>query len=218
MRAECCGGEVDPTVRKVFINVAQDVGSLHRRSKRTSGAIRFAFMTRSDAEHGGHQSTNRPRNLIAVVRRLLIGCYPRPSKVGAHASEEVVHRVARKIWVSARKVVQDEQLTADFWRVRCSRANLFAARPCFDGGDAPLRRVARASTSTHVNIYEIVECAQDEIEEFNIAADLVGEESCGEGEAARDAVDGLPRLWEECVDLWAERAHGATRFPVGPLA
>jgi hypothetical protein len=28
----------------------------------------------------------------------------------------------------------------------------------------------------------------------------------------------LPRLWEECADLWAERGHGVTRFPVGPLA
>jgi hypothetical protein len=175
-------------------------------------------MTRRNAEHGGHQSTDRSRNLIAVVRRLFIGCYPRPSKVGAHASEEVVHRVARKIWVTACQVVQDEQFTADLWRVRCSRANSFAARPGFSGGDASLRCVTRASASAYVNVYEIVECAQDEIEEFNIAADLAGEETCGEGEAARNAVDGLPRLWEECVDLWAERAHGATRFPVGPLA
>ena len=175
-------------------------------------------MTRRDAEHGSHQSTNRPRNLIAVVRRLLIGCYPRSGKVGAHAGKKVVHRVARKIWVSARKVVQDEQFAADLWCATRRLANLFATRPCFDGGNAPLRRVARATTSSHVNIYEIVECAQDEIEEFNVVANLVGEEACGEGEAARDAVDGLPRLWEECVDLWAERAHGATRFPVGPLA
>jgi hypothetical protein len=152
------------------------------------------------------------------VRRLFIGCYLRSGKVGAHASEKVVHRVAREIRVSACKVIQDEQLTADLWCATRRRANPFDARPCFDGGDAPLRRVARASTSTHVNIYEIVECAQDEIEEFNIAADLVGEETCGEGEATRDAVDSLPRLREECVDLWAERAHGATRFPVGPLA
>jgi hypothetical protein len=152
------------------------------------------------------------------VRRIFIGPYRRSCKVGAHAGEKVVHRVARKIWVSACKVVQDEQFAANLWCATRSRANPFAARPCFDGGDAPLRRVARASTSTHVNIYEIVECAQDEIEELNVVADLVGEETCGEGEAARNAVDGLPCLWEECVDLWAERAHGATRFPVGPLA
>mgnify|MGYP006982846892 CR=1 FL=1 len=120
--------------------------------------------------------------------------------------------------MSACKVVQDEQFAADLCCAACRRANLVAARPGFSGGDASLRRVARASASAHVNVYEIVECAQDEIEEFNIAADLVGEETCGEGEATRDAVDSLPRLREECVDLWAERAHGATRFPVGPLA
>jgi hypothetical protein len=175
-------------------------------------------MTRCDAEHGGHQSTNRPRNLIAVVRCVLISLYLGPCKVSAHASEKVVHRVARKIWVSACKVIQDEQLTADVWGATCGRANLFAARPSLDGGDASLRCVTRASTSTHVNVYEIVECAQDEIEEFNVVADLVWEKSCRKGEAARDAVDGLPRLWEECADLWAERGHGVTRFPVGPLA
>ena len=175
-------------------------------------------MTGGHAEHGGHQSTNRPRNLIAVVRCVLISLYLGPSKVGTHAGEKVVHCVARKIWVSACKVIKDEQLTADLWRVRCSRPNPFAARPGFNSGDASLRRVARASASAHVNVYEIVKCAQDEVEEFNVVADLVGKESRRQGEAARDAVNGLPRLREECADLWAERGHGATRFPVGPLA
>jgi hypothetical protein len=113
------------------------------------------------------------------VRCVFIGCYLRPSKVGAHASEKVVDRVARKIWVSACKVIQDEQLTADLWRVRCSRPNPFAARPGFNSGDASLRRVARASASAHVNIYEIVKCAQHEIEQLNVVAYLVGEESRG---------------------------------------
>jgi hypothetical protein len=152
------------------------------------------------------------------VRCIFIGCYLGPSKVGAHASEKVVDRIARKFRMSACKVAQDEQLTADLWRVRCSRPNPFVACPGFSGGDAPLRRVARAAASAHVNIYEIIECAQDEIEEFNVVADLVGKESCGEGEAACDAIDGLSRLREERADLWAERGHGATRFPVGPLA
>jgi hypothetical protein len=152
------------------------------------------------------------------VRCVLISLYLGPGKVGTHASEKVVHRVARKIWVSACKVVQDEQLAAELCCAACRRANLVAARPGFSGGDASLRRVARASASAHVNVYEIVKCAQDEIEEFNVVPDLVGEESCGQGEAARDTVDGAPRLWEECADLWAERGHGVTRFPVGPLA
>lgn len=134
------GGEVDPPACKVFINVAQDVGSLHSGSKRTSGAIRFALMPMCDAEHGGHQSTNRPRNLIAVVRRLFIALYPRPSKVGAHAGEKVAHRVARKIRVTACQVVQDEQLTT-----RGRRAVSLAVCPGLNGGDASLCSVARAS-------------------------------------------------------------------------
>jgi hypothetical protein len=113
------------------------------------------------------------------VRRVLISLYLGPGKVGTHASEKVVHRVARKIWVSACQVVQDEQLTADLCCATCSRANPFAARPGFDGGDASLRSVARASASAHVNVYEIVECAEDEIEEFNVVADPVGKESRG---------------------------------------
>jgi hypothetical protein len=103
----------------------------------------------------------------------------RPGKVGAHASEKVVHRVARKIRVSACKVVQDEQLAADLCCATCGRTNLVAARPGFNGGDTALRSVARASASAHVNVYEIVQRAQDEIEELNVVADLVGEESRG---------------------------------------
>jgi hypothetical protein len=130
------------------------------------------------------------------VRCVLISLYLGPGKVGTHASEKVVHRVARKIWVSACKVVQDEQLAADLCCATCRCANLFAARPGFSGGDASLRSVARASASAHVNVNKIVECAQDEIEEFNVVADLVGEKSCRKGEAARYAVDGAPRLRE----------------------
>jgi hypothetical protein len=130
------------------------------------------------------------------VRRLFIGCYPRPSKVGAHASEKVTDRVARKIWVTACEVVQNEQLAADLWCATCRRPNRLAARPGFSGGNTSLRRVTRASTSTHVNVNKIVECAQDEIEQLNVVADLVREESCRKGEAARYAVNGAPRLRE----------------------
>jgi hypothetical protein len=130
------------------------------------------------------------------VRRLFIGCYLGPSKVGTHASEKVTYRVARKIRVTACKVVQDEQLAADLCCATCRRANRFAGRPGFNGGDTSLRSVARASASAHVNVYEIVECAQDEIEELNVVADPVRKESCRKGEAARYAVNGLPRLRE----------------------
>jgi hypothetical protein len=113
------------------------------------------------------------------VRCVLISLYLGPGKVGTHASEKVVHRVARKIRVSACKVVQDEQLAADLCCATCGRTNLVAARPSLDGGDALLRSVARASASAHVNVYEIIQRAQDEIEEFNVVADPVGKESRG---------------------------------------
>jgi hypothetical protein len=69
---ECGGGKIDPPIRKILVDITQDVRALHRRTKGTSGAIGLRRIAGVHAEECRHEATDGASNLIAVEIEICI--------------------------------------------------------------------------------------------------------------------------------------------------
>jgi len=87
------GGEIDPPVRKVLIDVAQDIRSLHRCTKGTGGVIGLRIVAGAHTEKRRHEATDSTRNLIAVEIEIRVTLHHGASKVALHAVEECTDRI-----------------------------------------------------------------------------------------------------------------------------
>jgi hypothetical protein len=91
--SQCRGGKIDPPVRKILINVPQDIRSLHRCTEGTGGVISLRIVADAHTEKCRHQATDGTRNLIAVEIEIRVTLHDWTSKVTLHAVEECTDRI-----------------------------------------------------------------------------------------------------------------------------
>ena len=213
--AERLVGDIDPPRSEILVDVAQDVRALHRHAERSRRAIGVAFNAAGDPQDRRHEATDRSSDLVAVALVIYFGRNAWTKEIGAHSCEKVGDGVARQERIAAAEVVEDQQLAAAVrvaglggvelvvdWR------SVWRLCPHLDRCDAPRRRSAFSVARSRLNVDEIVKRAERQVEKVNITAHLRRQEARGERKAARDAIDGCPRLGEQCCDLWRRLRYG----------
>jgi hypothetical protein len=207
-------GEVDAAPCEVLVHVAEDVRPLHRPAE---GARCPVGLIARRAEDRRHQPADGPGDAVTVEVDVRLGLHERTGEVLAHAGHEVRDRVAGERRVAADEVIEDARLggrpDAGRRAVGPGSVRLRAVgprRPRLHGREARLG--ARVASS--LEVHEVVQCAQDEVEQLGVLADPPREQARGEREGPRDAPDGPPRLRQEGRHLGvARRGHRARGRP-----
>ena len=188
---ECGGGKIGPPIRKILVDITQDVRTLHCRTKGTSGAIGLRRFAGAYAEKGCHKATNRARHLVAVEIEICITLYDWSSKITLHAIKECADRIGWEGGSSALKVNEDCQFIA---RRAVDRTGV---NPGANSGDVLLGVNALSGSTWRFKVDKVIKPTECQVEQINVVAHLSRQEARCKGEATRDAIDRRLRLWEE---------------------
>jgi hypothetical protein len=178
------GGKIDPLIRKILVDVTQDVRALHCRTKGTSSAIGLRRVAGVDAEECRHEATDGASNLVAVEIEIRITLHDWASKITLHAIEECANRIGWEGGSTALKVNEDRQFIAG------RAVDRSGVNPGANCGNALLGVNALSGTARRFKVNKVIKPTEGQVEQINVVAHLSRQEACGKGEAARDAIDG----------------------------
>jgi hypothetical protein len=164
--SERCGRKIDSPIRKILVDITQDVRALHRRTKGTSGAIGLRRIAGVHAEECRHEATDGASNLIAVEIKIRISLRERASEVARHAIKECSDRIGWERGSSALQVNEDRQFIAGR-AVDRTRVN-----PGANCGDALLGVNALSGSARRFKVYKVIKPTECQIEQIDVVAHL----------------------------------------------
>jgi hypothetical protein len=149
---DCALCDVETVVGGVFVDVAQDVGALHRSAE--GGHLRLGFRVCAPEDACEHDPDRSP-GALRIEFEVLFGADDNACDVVAHSLTELKKRGLGQL-VTLGEIGQDARL------IRVSRLTV---RPRFD-------RVEVLCGLRSIVVYEVIQLAQDVIQAVNVAPDL----------------------------------------------